>query len=94
VSALDLHAALSRVTSLQGRIESLETQLATERSKSIPMRVLKDHYLVTVECDHNTKQDRPICACSLVDLGWHPSVGHAVEAWIDHLAASSRKDRT
>lgn len=74
-------------------IDRLRVDLDHVRSKSIPTRVLKDHYLVTVECDHERGQDRPVCACSRVDLGWHPSVGHAVEAWTDHLAALGEMER-
>lgn len=46
--------------------------------------VLREHYLAQVTCDHERKQDNPVCACSLVHLGWHPSVGAAVDAWIEH----------
>lgn len=46
---------------------------------------LQRHYLAYVACDHERGMDNPQCACSLVDLGWHPSVGEAVEAWIDHV---------
>ena len=51
----------------------------------IPVSLLREHWLHAVECDHERKMDRPICACSRVDLGWHPSVGAAVEAWVSHL---------
>jgi hypothetical protein len=47
--------------------------------------VLRTHYLAQVICDHERKQDNPVCACSLVNLGWHPSVGAAVDAWVDHI---------
>jgi hypothetical protein len=47
--------------------------------------VLSGHYLAAITCDHDLKRDRPECACSLVDLGWHPSVGEAVQAWIRHV---------
>lgn len=48
-------------------------------------QILKAHYLIGVECDPVNKQDRPSCQCSLVDLGWHPSIGQAVDAWIAHV---------
>lgn len=57
------------------------------RDAQVPVSVIRAHWLVQVECDHATGHDRPHCACSLVDLGWHGSVGHAVEAWIAHLLA-------
>jgi len=47
-------------------------------------RVLQDHYLFQVACDHDRKLDKPICACSRINLGWYSSVGDAVNAWIDH----------
>ena len=47
--------------------------------------VLSKHYLVEVICDHEREMDNPRCACSLVNLGWHPSVGQAVNAWIEHV---------
>ena len=51
-----------------------------------PLRdVLRRHYLTQITCDHERKMDNPVCACSLVNLGWHPSVGDAVDAWIDHV---------
>ena len=46
---------------------------------------LQQHYLSEIVCDHERKMDNPRCACSLVDLGWHPSVGAAVQAWVDHV---------
>ena len=50
--------------------------------------VLREHYLAEVICDHERKMDNPVCACSRVNLGWHPSVGAAVEAWIEHVLRS------
>ncbi len=49
---------------------------------------LATHWLAQIECDHDAEQDRPICGCSEVDLGWHPSVGAAVDHWIDHFLAT------
>jgi hypothetical protein len=46
---------------------------------------LRAHYLAQVVCDHERKMDNPICACSRIHLGWHLSVGNAVDAWIDHV---------
>lgn len=47
--------------------------------------VLREHYLAQITCDHDSKQDNPVCACSRVHLGWHSSVGTAVDAWITHV---------
>lgn len=48
--------------------------------------VLAEHYLAGITCDHAQERDNPVCGCSLVFLGWHPSLGAAVEAWADHVA--------
>lgn len=47
--------------------------------------VLREHHLAHITCDHDTKQDNPVCACSKINLGWHSSVGQAVEAWLAHV---------
>lgn len=57
---------------------------AAERERFIA--VLADHYLFAINCDHELKRDQAWCACSLVNLGWHESVGAAVSSWIDHVA--------
>jgi hypothetical protein len=49
------------------------------------LAVLRDHWLAEIACDHDRGTDRPRCACSQVDLGEHPSVGYAVQAWINHV---------
>jgi hypothetical protein len=54
---------------------------------TVTIDTLRQHWLRVMECDHTTGQDKPHCACSLVDLGWHPNVGAAVEAWLAHVAA-------
>jgi len=50
--------------------------------------VLREHYLTGITCDHERGMDNPVCACSREFLGWHPSVGAAVEAWIGHVLRS------
>jgi hypothetical protein len=52
--------------------------------------ILRGHYLAQIECDHEGKRDRAQCQCSLVSLGWHPSVGDAVQSWVDHVMALIR----
>jgi hypothetical protein len=49
------------------------------------VEALRTHWLVGIECDEKKHQDRPSCACAAVDLGWHPTVGTAVDAWIFHV---------
>ena len=48
-------------------------------------QALREHYLAGISCDRARHEDNPVCACSRVFLGWHPSVGEAVEAWIAHV---------
>jgi hypothetical protein len=57
--------------------------------QTVSIATLREHWLRTVECDHASDRDKPHCACSRVDLGWHPSVGAAVEAWLAHVAGVS-----
>jgi hypothetical protein len=47
--------------------------------------VIKAHYLAGIECSHERGMDLPMCACSQVDLGWHPNVGEAVDAYVKHV---------
>lgn len=63
-------------------------------SRVVLAETLREHYLAEVVCDHERGQDNPICACSRVHLGWHPSVGHAVEAWVAHVVDSDAIPRT
>lgn len=60
---------------------------------SVHPAVLKRHYLAQIVCDHERKMDNPVCACSLVNLGWHPSVGEAVDAWIEHVIEQTELER-
>lgn len=52
--------------------------------------VLKRHFLARIACDHVYGRINPVCACSPVNLGWHRSVGQAVDAWIAHVVEVSR----
>jgi hypothetical protein len=64
----------------------IRLQRAWLNERGDPLRgVLRRHYLTQITCDHEGKIDNPVCACSLVHLGWHPSVGAAVDAWINHV---------
>lgn len=71
--------------------ENRDLRAAVARAEQTTTRVrarLADHYLAQMVCDHERGLDNPICACSLVHLGWHPSVGAAVAAWIEHALAA------
>lgn len=69
--------------------DELEEALASQGA--IPVEVLRGHYLSHVTCNEETHRDNPVCACSTVNLGWHLSVGDAVEAWIQHVIEEARK---
>jgi hypothetical protein len=62
-----------------------------EERDSIPADVLRQHYLSHITCNEETLRDNPVCCCSTVNLGWHLSVGDAVEAWIQHVLDEARK---
>lgn len=51
------------------------------------------HYVAEIICDHESKRDRVRCSCSRVNLGWHSSVGQAIQSWVDHAVDETRKDR-
>jgi hypothetical protein len=59
---------------------------------SIPVELLRKHYLCGIQCNHERKIDRAICACSEWNCPPQPTVGEAVERWIEHVA--SRTDLT
>jgi hypothetical protein len=46
---------------------------------------LRSHWLHTVICDHEGKKDAAACACGTWISPAQPSVGEAVERWIDHV---------
>jgi hypothetical protein len=80
-------ATAARCTGEPERVEFVRRaslDQAEERVREL-REAFRTHYLLGIECDHNRKRDRPTCACSKVDLGWHPSVGAAVDAWHAHV---------
>jgi len=58
---------------------------AVNRDTSALRTALAEHYLAGITCDGAQERDNPVCACSRIFLGWHPSVGDAVGAWIGHV---------
>ena len=79
-AALDEREALRR-ENYEVHDKLVDTAERLERLEA----ALREHWLANVECDHEARQDKPWCACSRVDLGWHSNVGAAVEAWIQHV---------
>ena len=46
---------------------------------------LREHWLANIACDHEAKTDTASCSCSMWRDEPHPSVGEAVDAWIEHV---------
>ena len=59
--------------------------------KQTMVKVLRDHFLVSVNCDHSTKTNRAQCSCSLVKFHERSSVGAAVDDWIAHVIEQSNR---
>lgn len=49
--------------------------------------VLLDHWPVQVLCDHEARTDQVVCSCSQVTLPVMPTVGAAIDTWIEHVIA-------
>jgi hypothetical protein len=49
------------------------------------VEIIAHHALVEIRCDHEAKQDMPVCNCALWSGGWHPTVQAAKEAWARHV---------
>ncbi len=47
--------------------------------------VLRAHWLHQIVCNHEDGTDKPCCSCSMWNCPPQPSIGAAVEAWIDHV---------
>ncbi len=72
-------AVIQRVdVSIKGYMNAIDHFEAT-------IKAFREHYLRAIECNEETHQDKPHCACSLVDLGWHESVDSAVGVWHAHV---------
>ena len=56
-----------------------------EQVRNKVREVLKEHWLVDVICDHEKKTDRAQCACSRIRFSEHPSVGAAIDEWIENI---------
>lgn len=46
---------------------------------------LRNHWVTTLICDHVNKTDRVVCACSEWLSEPHPTVGAAIDAWVEHV---------
>lgn len=57
----------------------------SERSRELVAKVLKEHYLSAVQCDHEAKTDLACCWCAVWSSGPRPSIGEAVDAWVGHV---------
>lgn len=53
--------------------------------------VLREHWLTSVECDHEAGTDVATCFCAVWRSEPQPTVRHAVERWIEHVVQSLTK---
>ena len=55
-------------------------------------KTLKQHWITAIICDEATHTDRIGCWCGAWQCPPQPNVGAAVDAWIDHVISSEKKD--
>ena len=46
---------------------------------------LRDHYLAGIDCNEENHTDKAACSCALMMSSPQPSIGQAVQQWIDHV---------
>ena len=51
----------------------------------IMRKVLTDHWLAAMICDHKNETDKAICSCSRVNLPVMKSVGESAATWVEHV---------
>jgi hypothetical protein len=51
-------------------------------------KALKEHWLTSIQCDHESRTDRAGCFCGTWYCEPQPSIGEAVDKWIEHLIDS------
>lgn len=49
------------------------------------IKVLREHWLAGIDCNHEQRTDTARCSCSLIAFPPQTSVGLAVETWIQHI---------
>ena len=54
-------------------------------------QVLREHWLTGLECDHEAKTDVANCFCGRWRPAPEPSVGQAVERWVEHVMEQVRR---
>lgn len=54
-------------------------------------QVLRAHWLTGLECDHDAKTDVANCFCGKWRPAPEPSVGQAVERWVEHVMEQVRR---
>ena len=64
-----------------------QEKLAHDRAmlKARITEVLREHWLTGVQCNHEASTDMATCFCSHWRSSAQPSVGAAVERWIEHV---------
>lgn len=76
------------------RADNLENELAELRASPSPVSdarrealrtTLKEHWITAIKCDHEAHTDMPICYCCERLCDPQPTLGAAVDRWIDHV---------
>lgn len=68
------------------RLAALPAAPAVEGEVEEALRTaLREHWLTGIHCDHEAQTDVATCYCSVWKSDPLPSVGAAVDAWIEHL---------
>ena len=87
VSTLEPHGAEPSDTALEALDRTLCASENDGRADAFARLrdTLADHYLVGVECHHESGTDTAHCYCAFWCSGARPSHGEAVAAWVDHV---------
>lgn len=67
-------------------LQELAFQLAAKEQELAQMKAtLQDHWVTAVECNHEDKTDTVRCSCSVWTGTPQPSIGKAIEQWVQHV---------
>lgn len=68
------------------RLEQHQTALAAKEQELARMKAtLQNHWVTAVECNHEDKTDTVRCSCSVWTGTPQPSIGKAIEQWVQHV---------
>jgi hypothetical protein len=67
------------------------TEIKAGMMEEILRKVLTDHWLAAMICDHENETDKAICSCSRVNLPIMKSVAESAKTWVDHVVDEFHK---